>query len=68
MAEREALHSIEELAQSLYEASDPNGAPWARRGRVVREPWLELARARIARSENRPEPNGKLGPNDKAAS
>jgi hypothetical protein len=68
MAVPGAQHSIEELAQSLYEASDPNGVSWVRRGRVVREPWLELARAKIARSENRPEPNGKLGPNAKAAS
>ena len=65
MAGPEARHSIEELAQALYEASDPNGAPWARRGRVIREPWLELARAKIARSQNRPEPNGKLGQNGK---
>jgi len=63
MAGPEARHAIEELAQALYEASDPNGAPWARRGRVIREPWLELARARITRSENCPEPNGKPGQN-----
>jgi hypothetical protein len=66
MAAPEGRRSIEELAQTLYEASDPNGPPWVRRGRVVREPWLALARDRILRSENRPEPNGKPGPGDKA--
>jgi hypothetical protein len=59
MAAPEARHSVEELAQALYEASDPNGPPWVRRGRVVREPWLTLARDRILRSENRPELNDK---------
>jgi hypothetical protein len=54
MAGPEAQRSIEELAQALYEASDPGGPRWVRRGRVVREPWLKLAREQIARSENRP--------------
>ena len=67
MAASEAQRSVEELAQALYEASDPNGPPWVRRGRVVREPWLELARSRVARSENRPEPNSELGPDGKVA-
>jgi hypothetical protein len=66
MAAPEARRSVEELAQALYEASDPSGPPWVRRGRVVREPWLALARDRISRSENRPEPNDKPGPGDKA--
>ncbi len=66
MAAPEARHSVEELAQALYEASDPNGPPWVRRGRVVREPWLALARERILRSENRPEANDKPGTGDKA--
>ena len=65
MAAPEARRSVEELAQALYEASDPNGPPWVRRGRVVREPWLELARDRISASENRPEPNRALGPDGK---
>jgi hypothetical protein len=43
--------SVEALAQALYEASDPNGVPWARRARVIREPWLRLAEAQIAKSE-----------------
>lgn len=66
MAAPEARRSVEELAQALYEASDPSGPPWVRRGRVVREPWLALARDRISRSENRPEPNDKPGLGDKA--
>ena len=66
MTAPEARRSVEELAQALYEASDPSGPPWVRRGRVVREPWLALARDRISRSENRPEPNDKPGPGDKA--
>jgi hypothetical protein len=66
MAAPEARRSVEELAQALYEASDPNGPAWVRRGRVVREPWLALARERISRSENHPEPNSQPGPSDKA--
>jgi hypothetical protein len=66
MAAPEARRSVEELAQTLYEASDPNGPPWVRRGRVVREPWLALARDRILQSENRSEPNDKPEPGDRA--
>lgn len=62
MTRAETQRSVEKLAQTLYEASDPNGPPWVKRGRVVREPWLELARDRIARSENRPETDGKTQP------
>ena len=62
MTALETLRSVEKLAQTLYEASDPGGPPWVKRGRVVREPWLELARDRIAQSENRPETDGKAGP------
>jgi hypothetical protein len=54
MAGPQARRSVEDLTQALYEASDPDGTPWVRRGRVLREPWLELARDRIARSDNHP--------------
>jgi hypothetical protein len=62
MAESEVRRSVEELAQALYEASDPGGTAWARRGRVVREPWLRLARERLARSDLQSEPHGKVAP------
>ncbi len=62
MTALETRRSVEKLAQTLYEASDPNGPPWVKRGRVVREPWLQLARDRIAQSENRPETDNKVLP------
>lgn len=65
MAEPETRRSVEELAQTLYEASDPNGPPWAQRGRVVREPWLQVARDRIAQFKNRAARNGEAGPDGK---
>ena len=43
--------AVEALAEALYEASDPVGVPWARRARIIREPWLRLAEAQIARRE-----------------
>ena len=43
--------SIEALAQALYEASDPNATPWARRNRIIREPWLALAEQQIRKAE-----------------
>lgn len=58
----ETQRSVEKLAQTLYEASDPDGPPWVKRGRVVREPWLALARDRMAQSENRRETSGKVSP------
>jgi hypothetical protein len=58
----EVRRSVEELAQALYEASDPDGAPWVRRGRVVREPWLKLAREQIAQSDAGPGRGGKVEP------
>ena len=33
--------------QALYEASDPGGIPWIKRGRIVREAWLEAARLKL---------------------
>jgi hypothetical protein len=43
--------SVEALAQALYEASDPDGAPWARRARVIREAWLMVADEQISTAE-----------------
>lgn len=39
---------IEALAQALYEASDPKGVAWVRRGRSVRDAWLDSARRKLA--------------------
>ncbi len=44
----------EELAQALYEASGPGGIPWAKRGRIVREAWLDAARLKLAAPDNLP--------------
>ena len=44
--------SVEDLAQILYEASDPSGIPWVKRGLAVRDPWLQVARKQMAQSEN----------------
>lgn len=66
MTEPETQRSVEELAQSLYEASDPHGPPWLHRGRVVREPWLQAARDRIAQSKDRTGRNGEAAADGKA--
>jgi len=54
-AERRA---VEALARALYEAHDPLGATWAKRTRIVREPWLLRARQQLhadkANSANAP--------------
>jgi len=42
------VHDVEALAQKLYEASDPEGLPWAKRSHVVRDPWLAVAKKRLA--------------------
>jgi hypothetical protein len=55
MAASNVRRSVEELAQALYEASDPSGLPWVKRGLAVRDPWLQVARQQIAQSENPPE-------------
>jgi hypothetical protein len=47
-------HDVEALAQKLYEASDPEGLPWADRRLVMRDPWLVVARKRLIESRNRP--------------
>ena len=54
MAQSDTSRSVEELAQSLYEASDPGGIPWAKRTRIVRAPWLEAARLQIAATDDTP--------------
>ena len=62
MAAPGVRNSIEDLAQMLYEASDPSGIPWVKRGLAVRDPWLRVARQRIAQSENASECDGTIGP------
>ncbi len=54
--------SVEELAQMLYETSDPSGIPWVKRGLAVRDPWLQVARQQIGQSENVPELDKRAGP------
>jgi hypothetical protein len=54
--------SVEELAQMLYEGSDPSGIPWVKRGLAVREPWLQVARRQIAQSENGSKSDRTVGP------
>jgi len=41
--------AVEALAQTLYEANDPGGISWARRTRIVRDPWLVLAEQQLPR-------------------
>jgi len=54
MAQSDTSRSVEQLAKSIYEASDPGGIPWAKRTRIVREPWLEAARLQIAETDDTP--------------
>jgi len=42
-------HEVEALAQELYEASDPQGVPWVERSLIVRDPWLVVAKKRLAK-------------------
>jgi hypothetical protein len=62
MAAPRLRRSVEKLAQTLYEASDPSGIPWVRRGLAVRDPWLQVARQQIGQSENMSERDGTIGP------
>ena len=55
-AERRA---VEALAQALYEAHDPAGLAWARRTRIVRDPWLLRARQQLHAGK---EPSSKRPP------
>ena len=61
MAASDVRRSVEELAQALYEASDPSGLPWVERGLAMRDPWLQVARQQIAQSANPPERNERGG-------
>jgi hypothetical protein len=45
--ENEERRAVEALAQALYEAQDPGGVAWAKRTRVVSEPWLLRARLQL---------------------
>lgn len=58
----EVRRSVEELAQALYEASDPNGIPWNKRGQAIRDPWLQVARRKIAQSETAARGTGRVEP------
>ena len=58
----EVRRSVEALAQSLYEKSDPSGIPWVKRGQAIREPWLQVARKQIAQSENPRVPRPSVEP------
>ena len=62
MAAPGVRRSAEELAQLLYEASDPSGIPWVKRGPTVRDPWLQIARKQIGQSDNVSELDKRVGP------
>ena len=55
MAQADSGRLAQDLAQALYEASDPGGIPWVKRGRIEREAWLEVARLKLAMPDNSPE-------------
>lgn len=44
----ERRRSVEALAQALYEQSDPDGLPWAKRPLVVRDAWLLRAEQQLS--------------------
>ena len=58
--ENEERRPVEALAQALYEAHDPAGPAWAKRTRIVREPWLLRARQQLR--PGRGVSGGRLGP------
>jgi hypothetical protein len=62
MAATGMRRSVEELAQMLYESSDPSGIPWVKRGLAVRDPWLQVARQQIGQSKDMPERDRTIGP------
>ena len=47
-AAAEKRRAVEALAEVLYEASNPGGVAWAKRPRIVREPWLARARQQLS--------------------
>ena len=57
----EVRRSVEELTQELYEASDPNGIPWNKRGQPSRDPWLQVARKQITQSETEAHGTARVG-------
>jgi hypothetical protein len=62
MAAPRVRRSVEELAQMLYETSDPSGIPWVKRGFTVRDPWLQIAPKQIGQSDNVSELDKRVGP------
>ena len=52
--ENEERRAVEALAQALYEEHDPAGLSWAKRTRIVREPWLLRARQELHAIKNPP--------------
>jgi len=46
-ASNQERQAIETLAQALYEEHNPGGVAWARRARIVRDPWLARARQEL---------------------
>lgn len=55
-ADNEAIaaqrRAVEALGQTLYEANDPGGIPWAKRTPIVRDPWLRLAEQQLLQIGN----------------
>lgn len=45
--ENQERRAVEALAQTLYEKEDPAGIAWAKRARIVREPWIARARRQL---------------------
>jgi hypothetical protein len=45
--EEKERRAVEALAQFLYEQEDPAGIAWAKRTRIVREPWIARARQKL---------------------
>jgi hypothetical protein len=52
--DNEERRAVEALAQALYEEHDPAGLSWARRTRIVRDPWLLRARRQLSAAKPSP--------------